>query len=121
MACCVIAAFIVAQCVATLRRWGMFWGVVAIPEGENANTLFRAMRVYLQAPKARFVVLTVVAIEFATLGGWLYLKHGDHIAQLTDIAWSRLHGKEVMYVGRCATNGQTKIRVVLDLPSRPLQ
>jgi hypothetical protein len=62
------------------------------------------------------VVFSVVVVECVTLGGWIYLRHGEHIAQFADIAWSRLNGKEVIYAERCATNGQTSVRLVLISP-----
>ena len=40
MACCLIAAFLVAQAMAMLRRWAVFWGLMPVPAGEVADTIF---------------------------------------------------------------------------------
>lgn len=116
MACCVLAAFILAQCVATVRRWGMFWGLIAIPEGESARTLFGVIRTYLVSPKGRLLVSAVIAAEIVALGGWTYVHHGQHLLRMADIAWGRLQGRQVMYVARCEPNGRstTLDRLVVD-------
>ena len=44
MACCLLAALILAQIVATVRRWGIFWGVVSPHEWENPETVFENVR-----------------------------------------------------------------------------
>jgi hypothetical protein len=120
VACCVIAAFILAQCVETLRRWGMYWGIVSIPPGEQAATLLRSLRTRVRSPRVRRAVSAMVAIEFVAVGSWVYFEHGEHIAHFADIAWSRLHGQEVIYAERCATNGRTTVRLVLnELPATP--
>jgi hypothetical protein len=112
-ACCVIAAFILAQCIEMLRRWGMFWGLVSIPEGETAETLFSVMRSYLQRPKVRTAVSIFATVEIVAVCGWLYVAHGAHIAQLADIGWERLHGRQVIYSEMCGKDGLVSQRIVL--------
>jgi hypothetical protein len=112
-ACCVIAAFILAQCMATLRRWGMFWGLVTIPEGESAATLFSTMRAYLLRPRVRVAISAVAAVELIAVCSWLYVAHGTHFAQLADIGWERLHGHYVIYSDMCGKDGQVSQRIVL--------
>jgi hypothetical protein len=111
-ACCVIAAFILAQCVATLRRWGMFWGIVTVPEGESAATLFSAMRAYLLRPKVRATIAAAAVVEAVVLCSWLYVAHGTHIAELADIGWERLHGRQVIYSKMCGKAGEVSARIV---------
>jgi hypothetical protein len=112
-ACCVIAAFIMAQCIATVKRWGMFWGVVKVPEGETAATLFSTMRTYLAAPKVRAAISAIAAAEIIALFSWIYVAHGTHIAQLADIGWQRLHGRQVIYAETCGKDGLISERIVL--------
>lgn len=121
MVCCLIAAFLVAQFVAMLRRWGMFWGLVAIPEGVQMDTAFsRAARV-LARPAVRRTVLVALLVELAVGGAWLYTEHGSHIAEEVDIAWSALHNEQVAYVGLCTGNdADVRVRVVLNDAGRQL-
>ena len=116
-ACCVIAAFILAQCLATLRRWGMFWGLVRVPEGETAETLFSVMRAYLLRPTVRAALAVLVVVEAVALASWLYVAHGEHIAQLADIGWQRLHGRQVVYSETCGRDGIISQRVVIPIAS----
>ena len=115
MACCVIAAFILAQFVATLRRWGVFWGLVE-PEGdEAANTLSAKLRAFFFSDRGRRVVRGVVALEFVALSAWLTVFHGEHLYELADIGLSRLEGKHVIYAGLCQPDGAaTRTRIVLE-------
>jgi hypothetical protein len=115
MACCVIAAFIIAQCVATLRRWGMFWGIVRVPEGETAATLFSSMRAYLARPAVRATVSALLAVEIIAASSWIYVAHGTHIAQLADIGWERLHGRQVIYSKMCGTGDRLSERFVFPI------
>ena len=112
-ACCVIAAFILAQCIETLRRWGMFWGIVAVPEGETAATLFSTLREYLRRPKVRAAISVLAAIEIIAVCAWLYIAHGTHIVQIADVGWQRLHGRQVIYSKMCSKNGLFSERIVL--------
>jgi hypothetical protein len=115
MACCVIAAFIIAQCIATLRRWGMFWGIVRVPEGETAATLFSTLRAYLLRPAVRATVSALVVVEIMAASSWIYVAHGTHIAQLADISWERLHGRQVIYGKMCGSDGRVSERFVFPL------
>jgi hypothetical protein len=117
-ACCVIAAFIMAQCIATVKRWGMFWGIVSIPEGETAETLFSTMRAFLSRPRVRAAISAVVAVEIVALSSWLYVAHGTHIAQLADVGWERLHGRQVIYSEMCGKDGLISERLVLPADTR---
>lgn len=118
MACCVIASFIIAQCVATVRRWGMFWGLISVPEGETADTLYGLMRGYLNSRAGRMVVCSVVAFEFAAAAGWVYVNHGEHVREFVDVAWARLQGDTVVYGKYCTKDGLTKARLLLPQPAQ---
>lgn len=113
MACCLLAAFLLAQAMAVLRRWGMFWGLVAIPEGEVADTFAARLRHWLGKRTVRRAIFALVAVELLTVGSWAYVRHGDHIVQLADIGWSRLHGEHVVYAPMCGMNGDNAVRLVL--------
>lgn len=79
MACCVIAAFLLAQFVAMLRRWAMFWGLIPVPAGEDVDTIFRRLSGWMARRDVRLALGTLVVVEFAMLGGWIYLDHGAHM------------------------------------------
>jgi hypothetical protein len=116
--CCVIAAFILAQCIATLRRWGMFWGIVAVPEGETAATLFSTMRAFLSRPTVRTAMAAALVVEVIVLSTWLYVAHGTHIAQFVDVGWQRLQGRQVIYSEMCGRTGFVSQRIVFPIDAR---
>ncbi|NWK95912.1 hypothetical protein DM806_09535 [Sphingobium lactosutens] len=114
MACCLIAAFLVAQAMAMLRRWAVFWGLMPVPEGEVADTVFTRIAAFLRRPRVRMAILALLVVELAGVGTWLYRDHAPHIAQLADIGWSRLHGQHVVYADMCGVNGEQSVRLVID-------
>jgi hypothetical protein len=114
MACCLIAAFLVAQAMAMLRRWAIFWGLVPVPEGEVADTVFTRTAGWLRRPTVRMGIAALLVVELTGVGSWLYFEHGAHIAQLADIGWSRLHGQHVVYADMCGLHGEESVRVVID-------
>lgn len=114
MACCLIAVFLVAQLVAMLRRWAVFWGVLPVPDGETPDTAMTRMAAFLARPRIRQGVAALIACELVLLGGWVTLAHGDHIAELADIGWSRIHGEQVVYAGICNSEGDRRLRLVLN-------
>ena len=114
MTCCIIAMLIIAHVMATLRRWGVFWGVLRPVEGEDADTIFRRMRGWLARPAVRMAVLGVVAIEAVAVGSWIYFAHGAHIQQLGDQAIGALRGQTVVYADVCDRNGHSRtVRMVI--------
>jgi hypothetical protein len=114
MACCVLAAFLLAQCIATLRRWGMFWGLVPVPAGEVADTAYMRARAWLARPRVHLAVAALLVAELVGIGSWAYVRHGTHIAQFADMGWSRLHGERVIYADMCSMKGETSVRIVLN-------
>lgn len=114
MACCLIAAFLVAQAVAMLRRWAVFWGLMPVPEGEMADTVYTRLAALLRRPGVRLALGALLVAELTGAGTWLYVAHGAHIAQLADIGWSRLHGERVVYAGVCGPKGDSSLRLVID-------
>lgn len=120
MACCLLAAFLLAQAMATLRRWGMFWGIVRVPQGDVADTLAARLRGWFARPLVRRTAFALIVVELLSVGSWAYLRHGDHIAQLADIGWSRLHGEHVVYADMCGRNGDTSVRIVLNHAGHPI-
>lgn len=115
MACCLFAAFLIAQCVAAVRRWGMFWGVVQIPQGEQIETFVSTLRSFLSRKWLRAAVFGLLLAEASAVSGWIYFEHGQHIVELADIWWSRLHGRQVIYVGVCGKQGESQARLVFDM------
>jgi hypothetical protein len=116
MACCLIAAFLVAQAMAMLRRWAVFWGLMPVPEGEVADTVFTRIAAWLRRPSVRAGIAALLLVELTGVGVWLYVDHATHIAQLADIGWSRLHGQHVVYADMCGMDGQQSVRLVIDGP-----
>ncbi|MFN3817719.1 hypothetical protein [Blastomonas sp.] len=121
MVCCLIAAFLVAQFVAMLRRWGMFWGLITIPQGVQMDTAYSRVARVLAKPAVRRTVLATLLVELTVGSAWLYTEHGTHIAEEVDIAWSALHDEQVAYVGLCkGDDADVRVRVVLNDTGRQL-
>ncbi|WP_324739831.1 hypothetical protein U8326_08995 [Tsuneonella sp. CC-YZS046] len=81
MMCCVIAAFLFAQAMAVLRRWGIYWGVVRAGAGEeDLPTLLGALRRIFARPAVRVAIVAIAVVEIGGVATWLYVDHGDHIA-----------------------------------------
>lgn len=114
MACCILAAFLIAQCMATLRRWGVFWHLLPVPEGENPDTALTRLNTWLRRPRVRAGIACAVMVELTVLGSWVYVEHGRHIAEFADVQWAHLHGERVVYAKVCDQTGQTSIRMVLE-------
>lgn len=113
--CCILVAILMAQISATLRRWGIFWGVVRPEPDEVADTLLKRIRSCLALPKARAVVFAVVAIETVVAGSWVYTAHGSHLYRLGDQAVGWATGREVVYAPVCTPKGRDRyVRMVLD-------
>lgn len=114
MACCILAAFLIAQMMATFRRWGIFWGVVRPTEDDDPiDTAYTRVLHFLRRPAMRRAMVGLVALEAATVGTWLYTDHREHIVQLADVAWSSLQGEEVIYASQCGPNSKLPARIVL--------
>ena len=115
MACCIIAAFLVAQAVAMLRRWGIFWGVVRARADEDGETVFQRIGQWLRKPVVRAAVTGIAAVELAALGVWIYAEHGTHLYQIADQTAGRLRGERIIYAEQCTPTGNTTaaIRVVI--------
>lgn len=114
MACCLIAAFLFAQFMAMVRRWGMFWGLVPVPQGETADTLVDWMRRTLQRRAVRMAVTSALVFELVAASTWVYVQHGTHLTQLADVGWSYLHGRKVVYAEACGPGQATGMRLVWD-------
>ena len=115
MACCIVAAFILAQIMATLRRWGVFWGLVTPVEGEDADTIYRRMRLWLSQPRVRAAVMALVMVEIAAFGSWVYVAHGTHLYRLADQTVGSLRGQTIVYAGTCDRTGQDRVtRIVFE-------
>lgn len=114
MACCIIAAFLFAQFMAMLRRWGMFWGLVPVPQGVVADTAFTRVAAFVRRPLVRAALAALLLVELGVAGSWLYVEHGTHIAEEADIAWSSLQGERIVYAGLCSGTGyNARARIVL--------
>lgn len=120
MACCVLAAILLGQLVALLRRWGIFWGFVRARDYEDGgNTALAWAKARLATRHAKRGLAAAVAIEIGLLGGWVYAFHGAHLYRLADVAVSRLRGEHVVYVGVCTPRSDDDyVRVVLNRSDR---
>ncbi len=115
MACCLIALLLLAQCMATLRRWGAFWGLAPVPAGIEYDTVYVRARRWMGRRDVRIGIAAVVAVELGLLGSWLYVDHGRHIAMIVADGWQRLTGHQVVYAGTCdAAGNPSQVRLVLD-------
>ena len=120
MACCLIAAFLVAQFVAMVRRWGLFWGVVRPREGEEADTIYRRIRGWFARPAVRRTAFVLAAAELAVLGGWVYTEHGAHLYRIADQAVGRLRGQTIIYAGLCSADSkEAGVRIVIASADTP--
>jgi hypothetical protein len=97
----------------------MFWGIVAVPEGETVTTIFASMRSRLASPRGRIAVLALIVLEIAGLSTWVYVEHGEHLMEFADIGLARLKGQDVIYANMCGKGGQTRIRLVFDHGTAP--
>ncbi len=114
MACCIIAAFILAQIMETVRRWGVFWGVVRPQEGEEADTIYRRVWRWFARPRVRAAMMAVVLVEFAAFGSWVYVAHGTHLYRMADQTVGSMRGQTIVYAGTCNRSGADRLtRIVL--------
>jgi hypothetical protein len=101
MMCCVIAAFLFAQVMAMVRRWGIYWGVVRPDENEeDLPTLGKSLRALFAKPAFRTAIIAVALIEIGSASIWLYSDHRDHIAQI---------GRSAFSLGTALQTGEIKI------------
>lgn len=114
MACCVIAAFLLAQIVAMVRRWGIFWGVVRPVDGEDATTALSVTLAWLRRPQVKRAVFALGAVELALFSGWVYTAHGTHLYQLGDQTLGSIRGEHIVYAGACGPDGKDHaVRIVI--------
>lgn len=107
MACCLIAMMVLAHCLATLRRWGAFWGVVAVPEGVQYDTFMDHVRRWSARRDVRLAALALLVVEVSAFSAWVSMRHGEHVREIVEIAI-------------CTASGDTRpLRLALD-GSRPL-
>jgi len=105
MACCIVAAFLVAQLMALLRRCGVFWGLLPTPAGEVADTAYTRLAAWARKPAIRPAIAAALALELGAGGAWLYVEHGRHIAKEADIAGSWLCGEWAAIAAACSETG----------------
>ena len=115
--CCILIAILMAQITATMRRWGIFWGVVRPEPGEEAETLLRRVRQWLARPRVRQAVFAVMAIEAVAVGSWATISHGSHLYRLGDEAIGRITGHQVIYAAVCTPEGPDKYVRVAQAPA----
>ena len=112
--CCILVAILMAQISATIRRWGIFWGIVQPDPGEPAETLRGRITTWLARPRVRAAVFAVAAVEAIAVGSWTYVAHGEHLYRLGDEAIGQITGRRVVYAPACnPRQGQRSVRLVL--------
>ncbi|MEZ5735596.1 MAG: hypothetical protein R3E09_07300 [Novosphingobium sp.] len=117
MICCIIATMILAQIMATIRRWGVFWGVVRPYEDEAHETVYQRIGSYLRRPRVRAAVFAVAAVEFVALSAWVYVAHGTHFYQLGDQLVGAARGQQIVYAQVCGDDADDiTVRIVVDRP-----
>lgn len=112
MTCCILVALLLAHIVAMVRRWGMYWGLVPIPEGVEYDTAYQRIRRWLARPVARRVIAVLVVIEVGAFGSWVTLEHGDHLYRIGDQAIGRFRGQTIVYAQVCGSHGSRSVRLV---------
>lgn len=111
-----------AQISITIRRWGVFWGVVRPEPGEEADTLISRIRNALRQPWLKTAFISLAAFEVLALGSWTYFAHGSHLYRLGDEAVGRLTGNRVIYTAVCDGEGRGSfVRLVLDGGNGPFR
>ena len=114
MACCIIAAMILAQIAETIRRWAVFWGLARPYEGEDADTFLRRLRGWLARPGVRLAVTALVALEIGAFSSWVYFAHGEHLYRLADQTVGAMRGQTIVYAGVCDRSGADRMtRIVI--------
>lgn len=69
MMCCIIAAYLFAQMVAMLRRWGIYWGLVRRRPGEeHLPSFIRNLAGSGPRPAMSTIAVTVMVVGMAA--GW---------------------------------------------------
>jgi hypothetical protein len=114
MACCIIATLLLAQFIAMLRRWGVFWGVVQPRDYEDSETIYQRIKGWFARPAVRRTAFALAAIELAMVGGWTYVEHGAHMYRIADQAIGKLRGQTIIYAGLCSEDSkETGVRIVI--------
>jgi hypothetical protein len=117
MSCCILAAFLLAQCAATLRRWGRFLGLVApAPDAPN-DTLYARVRAYAARPAVRRLVIVAVLVEAGVVTSWLALEHRDHVNEFAARTLAVLRGEPAPGTVICTTKPVAQTRVALARPT----
>lgn len=79
--------------MAMLRRWGMFWGIVRVPQGEVADTLYTRVTAWFARPRVRQAAVVLLAFELAGVAGWVYVEHGAHLAAIASAVAGTAHAQ----------------------------
>ena len=121
-ACCILAAIILAQISATLRRWGVFWGVIRPDAYDDPDTLLRRLKSWLARPGVRAIAGGMLMLEVSGFSYWVYAYHGEHLYHLADEAVAGLGGKEVIYARLCnGTKSAGDQRIIVPRDRLPLK
>lgn len=100
MYCCLLAAFLLTQSAAMLRRWGKFLGIVSPEAAEPADTLYRRVRAFFVARGGLRCVAglatavgLVAAAEITLVSGWLFIDHHQHVTYLIECPAAESRGQ----------------------------
>ncbi len=117
MMCCVIAAFLFAQAMAILRRWGIYWGVVK-PELNETDlpTFGKSLRAVLARPAVRTAIIAIALLEVSSVSLWLYRDHRDHIAEIGSAALAQNVTWQLRDVKICSAPDENRAITLASLP-----
>ncbi|WP_157098837.1 hypothetical protein [Novosphingobium rosa] len=113
MACCLLAALLMAHVMAVLRRWAVFWGLATPRPEEPQDTALRHLRSWLARPAVRAGLACLFAVEVVLGGWWVYTQHGEHLYQLADTAVGRMRGQIVVYAQYCTGGDPGQVRRIV--------
>lgn len=117
MICCVIAAFLYAQALAVLRRWGLYWGVVRPDIGETGYSTFAgSVRTLLARPLVCAGVGLLMIAELGGVAAWLYTDHWDHVVGIMGIASAAQAEHSPTQIRICSASDSTLMIAIPNLP-----
>lgn len=117
MACCIFAAFLLAQAALLLKRWGRFWCVLRRDDVYDEPNVVDMLKVWLKKPAVRVAAVFFLSGEAVALGFLITQDHGDHLFGLAQQFFNKggedqiiytTDGGAFIYTTLCTSDGETK-------------